>query len=175
MISTLKGNISLLDFDLIVDPTNQQVLPMQGVSTQIFHQAGSEMMKACQALNGLEVGKAKMTESFNLPCKAVIHTCGPRYIDGAHNEDEYLAACYWNSMALAYDYMRKNDMESINIAFPCISTGINAYPNHEACVIAIQTVKRLMNKFPETRAIHVCFVCDKTEDYMLYKEALRLR
>ena len=39
-----------------------------------------------------------MTESFNLPCKAVIHTCGPRYIDGAHNEDEYLAACYWNSM-----------------------------------------------------------------------------
>ena len=116
-----------------------------------------------------------MTESFNLPCKAVIHTCGPRYIDGAHNEDEYLAACYWNSMALAYDYMRKNDMESINIAFPCISTGINAYPNHEACVIAIQTVKRLMNKFPETKAIHVCFVCDKTEDYMLYKEALRLR
>ena len=110
MISTLKGNISLLDFDLIVDPTNQQVLPMQGVSAQIFHQAGSEMMKACQALNGLEVGKAKMTESFNLPCKAVIHTCGPRYIDGAHNEDEYLAACYWNSMALAYDYMRKNDM-----------------------------------------------------------------
>ena len=52
MISTLKGNISLLDFDLIVDPTNQQVLPMQGVSAQIFHQAGSEMMKACQALNG---------------------------------------------------------------------------------------------------------------------------
>ena len=96
-------------------------------------------------------------------------------MDGTHNEDEYLAACYWNSMALAYDYMRKNDMESINIAFPCISTGINAYPNHEACVIAIQTVKRLMNKFPETKAIHVCFVCDKTEDYMLYKEALRLR
>ena len=56
MISTLKGNISLLDFDLIVDPTNQQVLPMQGVSSQIFHQAGSEMMKACQELNGLEVG-----------------------------------------------------------------------------------------------------------------------
>ena len=96
-------------------------------------------------------------------------------LHGAHNEDEYLAACYWNSMALAYEYMRKNDMESINIAFPCISTGINAYPNHEACVIAIQTVKRLMNKFPETRAIHVCFVCDKTEDYMLYKEALKLR
>ena len=80
MISTLKGNISLLDFDLIVDPTNQQVLPMQGVSAQIFHQSGNEMMKACQALNGLEVGKAKMTESFNLPCKAVIHTCGPRMI-----------------------------------------------------------------------------------------------
>ena len=53
MISTLKGNISLLDFDLIVDPTNQQVLPMQGVSAQIFHQSGNEMMKACQALNGI--------------------------------------------------------------------------------------------------------------------------
>ncbi len=60
MISTLKGNISLLDFDLIVDPTNQQV------SAQIFHQSGNEMMKACQALNGLEVGKAKMTESFSI-------------------------------------------------------------------------------------------------------------
>ena len=78
-------------------------------------------------------------------------------------------------MALAYDYMRKCNMESINIAFPCISTGINGYPNHEACVIAIETIKRLMNKFPETKVIHVCFVCDKTEDYMLYKEALKLR
>ena len=60
MISTLKGNLSMLDFDLIVDPTNQQILPMQGVSAQIFHQAGNEMKKACQALNGLEVGKAKL-------------------------------------------------------------------------------------------------------------------
>lgn len=175
MISTLKGNLALLDFDLIVDPTNSQILPMQGVSSQIFHQAGKEMMKACQNLKGLELGKAKMTEAFHLPCKAVIHTCGPRYIDGKHNESEYLKACYWNCMSLAYAYMRQHRMESIHIAFPCISTGINGYPNHEACMIAIQTVKRLMNKYPETKAIHVCFVCEKTEDYMLYKEALKLR
>lgn len=175
MISTLKGNISMLDFDLIVDPTNRQIQPMQGVSAQIFNQAGMQMRQATQSLNGLEVGKTKMTEAFKLPCKAVIHTCGPRYIDGTQNEDEYLAACYWNSMSLAYSYMKDHHMDSINIAFPCISTGINGYPNHEACLIAIQTIKRLMNKYPETKAIHVCFVCDKTEDYMLYKEALRLR
>ena len=102
MISTLKGNIALLDFDLIVDPTNKQVLPMQGVSAQIFHQAGSEMMKACQELNGLEVGKAKMTKAFNLPCKAVIHTCGPRYMDGTHNEDEYLAAKHYTKLSASF-------------------------------------------------------------------------
>ena len=175
MMNTLKGNIALLDFDLIVNPTNRQIVPMQGVSSQIFHAAGPDLLEATKALKGLEVGKAKMTDSYNLPCKAIIHTCAPRYVDGTQNEAEYLAACYWNSMALAYKYMKDHDLETVTIGFPCIATGINHYPHQEACLIAIRTIKRLMNRYPETKGIQVCFVCDKTEDYMLYKEALRLR
>ena len=96
-------------------------------------------------------------------------------MDGTQNEAEYLAACYWNSMALAYKYMKDHDLETVTIGFPCIATGINHYPHQEACLIAIRTIKRLMNRYPETKGIQVCFVCDKTEDYMLYKETLRLR
>lgn len=175
MIGTLKGDITGLDFDLIVNPCNMQMTPTQGISGLIFEKGGENLLEACKELKGCPVGKAKMTDGYNLRCKGIIHTCGPVYIDGQRNEDEYLASCYWNSMSLAYKFMRDHELDSVNIAFPCISTKSGLFPNDLACKIAVQTIKRLMNKFPETKKIHVCFVCDNDVDYALYKEELKLR
>ena len=169
MMNTLKGDITGLDFDIIVNAANEQLLPGGGVCGAIFAKAGHGLVQACKELKGCETGKAKITPAFDLPCKAIIHAVGPIYQGGQNQEDEYLAAAYWNSMAVAYDYMRNHHLERLSIAFPCISTGIYGYPPVEACQIAVKTIKKLYSKFPETKDMHVTFVCYRQEDYRLYK------
>ena len=172
-MNTLKGDLTGLDFDIIVNAANEQLLPGGGVCGAIFHKAGRQLVKACKELKGCETGKAKITPAFDLPCKAIIHAVGPIYRGGDQHEAEYLTAAYWNSMSVAYDYMRKNHLDEITIGFPCISTGIYGYPQEEACQIAVRTIKKLYSKYPETKNIHVTFVCYTQEDYRLYKEELK--
>ena len=172
-MNTLKGDLTGLDFDIIVNAANEQLLPGGGVCGAIFEKAGYGLLQACKELKGCETGKAKITPAFDLPCKAIIHAVGPIYQDGNQNESEYLTAAYWNSMAVAYEYMRSHELDHITVGFPCISTGIYGYPNDLACQIAVKTIKKLYSKYPETKNIHVTFVCYQQQDYQLYKEELK--
>ncbi|MBP3853059.1 MAG: macro domain-containing protein [Erysipelotrichaceae bacterium] len=175
MISTLKGDLTRLDFDLIVNAANEQLAPGGGVCGAIFKAAGPQLVEACCQLGGCRTGQAKMTLSYKMPCKAIIHAVGPIWRGGEHQEEEYLEAAYWNSMCLAYEYMKRNRLDTLSIGFPCISTGIYGFPREIACPIAVQTVQRMMSTYPETRKINVTFVCFEEEDYLLYKKELKLR
>lgn len=175
MISTLKGDITGLDFDIIVNAANRLLLPGAGVCGAIFAKAGPELETECASLNGCNTGQAVLTSAYDLPCKAIIHTVGPIYQDGKHNEAEFLEACYWNTLCLAYTYLRDNQLERLSLAFPCISTGIYGYPAEEACKIAVNTVKKLMRQYPDAQVIDVTFVCYLERDYMLYKKELNVR
>lgn len=166
MITTLKGDLSKLDFDIIVVGLTEQLLPESKVAEKVFDKF---------QIQKLELGRAQMVEGDGLACKKVIYCVCPTYKNGQYCEDEYLAACYWNSMSLAYQYMYDEKLERVHVGFSSLATTSCQYPNLEACQVALKTIKRLNNKFPETKTIDVCFVCDKTEDYMLYKEALKLR
>ena len=172
MISTLKADITRLDFDIIVNAANSRLLPGSGVCGAIFSKAGSELEEECQKIGYCHTGQAVLTGAYDLSCKAIIHTVGPIYKDGKHNEAEFLSACYWNSLSLAYKYMRAHDLDRLTIAFPCISTGIYGYPNEEACKIAVSTVKKLMSQYRDARVIDVIFVCYLEKDYLLYKKEL---
>ena len=173
MITTLKGDITGLDFNIIVNAANKHLLPGSGVCGAIFAKAGQGLEEECAKLKGCPTGQAKMTKAYNLPCDRIIHTVGPIYIDGNHKESELLEACYWNSLALAYSYLRENNLERCSIAFPCVSTGIYGFPREEACQIAVKTVKTLMRKYPDAKVIDVIFVCYLQEDYALYKKELK--
>lgn len=173
MISTLKADITGLDFDIIVNAANSRLLPGGGVCGAIFSKAGKELEEECKKIGYCQTGQAIITDGYALPCKAIIHTVGPIYKDGNHNEADFLSACYWNSLSLAYSYMRKHEMDRLTLAFPCISTGIYGYPNKEACKIAVSTVKKLMSQYPDAQVIDVIFVCYMEKDYMLYKEELK--
>lgn len=173
MITTLKGDIARLDFDIIINAANTSLTPGTGVCASIFAGAGPELEQECIQLRGCEVGKAKMTDPYNLRCKKIIHAVGPMYKDGKHNESKLLASAYWNSVVLAYSYMIENRLNSITLAFPCISTGAYGYPNDEACKIAVSTIRSLMQAYPDAKDINIVFVCDTEEDYMLYKKELR--
>ncbi len=166
MILTLKGDLSKLDFDIIVVGLTQNLVPESGVARKV--------LEGIQIEN-LELGRAQMVDGNGLACKKVIYSVCPTYQDGNNNEDEYLAACYWNSLSLAYQYMYDEKLDRVHVGFSSLATQTSHFPNLDACQIALKTIKRLNNKFPETKAIDICFVCDKTEDYMLYKEVLQLR
>lgn len=160
----VKGDITTLEVDAIVNAANKSLLGGGGVDGAIHRAAGPELKEACRKLNGAETGEAKLTEGFNLPADSIIHTVGPVYNDGTRGEAELLKACYENSLKLA----RENKIKSI--AFPSISTGAYRYPVEEAAEIAVDTVVRLTKDSDEIEKVLFSVFDDQTEK--VYKEKL---
>ena len=170
MISVIKGDITGLDFDLIVNDARQDLMPQNGISAALFEKAGPDLIEECRRLK-CDPGQVVLTHPHALPCKGVIHAVGPVYIDGSQMEAEILEACYWNAMALAYRLTRETGWTSLSIAFPCLGIQ-NGYPKQEACHLAIKTIKSLFSEYPDASFIDVVFVCEDQEAYQCYKEEL---
>lgn len=166
-IKVIKGDITTLDVDIIVNAANKTLLGGGGVDGAIHRKAGRELKEECKGLGGCNTGEAKITNGYNLKAKKVIHTVGPVYYGGNHNESELLKKCYKNSLLLAEDYRRENNLDKITIAFPCISTGIYHFPKKEASFIAVNTIEEVNNP-----NIDVVFVCYEEEDYKLYNNLI---
>lgn len=168
MIEVYKGDITKIDADIIVNAANKTLLGGGGVDGAIHRAAGKELLSECKTLGGCEVGEAKMTLGYNLKAKRIIHTVGPYYKDGNHNERQLLSNCYKNSLRLAEKYRMENNLDSVSIAFPCISTGVYKYPFNEACSIAYKTAKENINSH-----IKVIFVCFSDSDYKTYESKIK--
>ena len=163
-IEIVQGDITKLKVDAIVNAANETLLGGGGVDGAIHRAAGPELLEECRILNGCATGEAKITKGYKLPAKWVIHTVGPVWHGGKHNEDELLARCYRNSLALAAKHSIRT------IAFPCISTGAYRFPSERAARIALTEIKKFLegNKTIE-KVFAVCF--GKT-DHQLYQAVL---
>jgi len=166
MIKLIKGDITKLEVDAIVNAANKSLLGGGGVDGAIHRAAGPQLLDECKTLNGCDTGQAKITSGYNLPARFVIHTVGPVWSGGNRNETELLKSCYSNSLALAKDSGVKR------IAFPNISTGVYHFPKARAAETAITTTMDFLsrNNLPK----EVLFVCFDDENYQLYKEMLNL-
>ena len=171
MISVIKGDITRLDFDLIVNDARSDLMPQDGICSKIFSVGKDDLLKECEKIHFCEEGQVVLTHACNLPCKGILHAVGPKYLDGNQNEEEILEACYWNALAFAYKLTRETGWKSLSIAFSDIGIQ-NGYPRKEACKVAVNTIKKLFKEYPESAFIHVVFVCEKQIDYMNYKEEL---
>ena len=142
-IKVICDDITTLKVDAIVNAANTTLLGGGGVDGAIHRAAGKELLEACRKFNGCKTGEAVITPGFKLPAKFVIHTPGPVWHGGKHNEPQLLAGCYRNSLARAAE----NQCQSI--AFPCISTGVYHFPKEDAAQIAINTVRAWQMNLPD--------------------------
>ena len=166
-IEVIKGDITEVSVDAIVNAANTSLLGGGGVDGAIHRKGGPSILEACYAARnkqgGCEVGKAVITTAGKLPARYVIHTVGPVWNDGNNDEDLLLESCYKQSLALAVE----NGVKTI--AFPNISTGIYRYPKDKAAVVAVSAVQA----FPEKEKLdQVIFVCYDDENFALYTRLL---
>ncbi|GAB6283661.1 MAG: O-acetyl-ADP-ribose deacetylase [Ignavibacterium sp.] len=164
-IEIVKGDITKLKVDAIVNAANSTLLGGGGVDGAIHQAAGPKLLEECKTLGGCKTGEAKITKGFNLPAKFVIHTVGPVWYGGNNSEDKFLVNCYKNSLKLAVE----NNIKTI--AFPAISTGVYHFPLERATRIAVREVKDFLDKSDDIEKIY--FVCFDEQTYNTYKNILK--
>jgi O-acetyl-ADP-ribose deacetylase (regulator of RNase III) len=151
-IEVVEGDITELAIDAIVNAANSSLLGGGGVDGAIHDAAGPGLLEECRTLGGCPVGEARITRGYDLPAKYVIHTVGPVWRGGRHREDDDLAACYRNSLALAVKHGLRT------VGFPAISTGAYGFPPDRAAKIAVREVREfLAREHSIERVVFVCF------------------
>lgn len=167
MLKTMLGDITkVTTVEAIVNAANSSLLGGGGVDGAIHRAAGPELLAECRMLYGCKTGQAKLTKAYKLPCKYVIHTVGPVWNGGTLNEEEKLANCYKNALALAVE----NNIRTI--AFPSISTGIYHFPVERAAQIAVATVKAFLEE-NSNKIDEVLWVLFDEKTKSVYAEAVR--
>lgn len=155
-LEVLRGDITKVAVDAIVNAANTSLLGGGGVDGAIHRAGGPAILEDCRKIiakqGGCKVGEAVITTAGNLPSKFVIHTVGPVWNGGLKNEEEKLTNCYRNSLQLALAHNCQI------IAFPNISTGIYKFPKEKAAKIAVDTVLEFISSTDKIeKVIFVCF------------------
>ena len=151
-IAVVEGDITQQSVDAIVNAANPTLLGGGGVAGAIHRAAGPELLEACRTLGGCATGQAKITKGYRLKAKWVIHTVGPVWRDGRHDEDGLLASCYRSCFALAEQHGIRT------LAFPSISTGAYGFPMERAARIAVRETRKFLEQHPAIEKVFlVCF------------------
>jgi O-acetyl-ADP-ribose deacetylase len=160
-IEAIKGDITKIKVDAIVNAANSSLLGGGGVDGAIHRAGGPEILEECKKIvakqGGCKTGEAVITSAGHLPAMYVIHTVGPVWNGGKNNESEKLANCYLNSLRLAVGYNCKT------IAFPNISTGVYRFPKEAAAKISIESIQKFLSGNNSIEKVMI--VCFDNDNY----------
>ncbi len=165
-LQLLKGDITTIKVDAIVNAANSSLAGGGGVDGAIHRAGGPEIMRELDIIRekegGCPTGSAVVTSGGKLPAKYVFHAVGPRYRDGQHDEGDLLASCYTTCLQLAAD----RDVKTMS--FPSISTGIYGYPVDDAAEIAVRTVAQWLQQ--KSGPLHTVKLVQFSErDHQIYR------
>ena len=138
MIEVVQGDITVERVDAIVNAANSSLLGGGGVDGAIHRAAGPELLEETRTLGGCKPGEVKASGAYRLPARHVLHTVGPVWRGGSHDEALILADCHRNAIALA------SGLDCRSIAFPAISTGLFGYPPEHAAPVAIAAARQAL-------------------------------
>jgi O-acetyl-ADP-ribose deacetylase (regulator of RNase III) len=161
-ISILLGDLTRSTSDAIVNAANTSLLGGSGVDGAIHRAAGPGLLAECRTLHGCPTGQAKITAAYELPCRHVIHTVGPIWRGGEHNEAALLASCYRSSLALAMASGCRT------VDFPSISTGVYHYPLPQAAHVALRAIADFLYAHPDAFDA-VRMICHDRETLRVYQ------
>lgn len=136
----VRNDITRMAVDAIVNPTNEKLRPDGGVDAAVHKAAGEGLSAACKGLGMLQSGHVVLTKGYNLPCKYIIHTVGPRWYDGFRKEETILRQCYREALTLA----KEKGCQSI--AFPLVAAGCFGFPAEKALEIAGAEIQKFLSR-----------------------------
>lgn len=164
-VMVIQEDITTLKVDAIVNAASERLRGGGGVDGAIHQAGGPQILKECMKYDGCPTGEARLTSAGNMPSQYVIHTVGPIYRGGTHNEEILLYNAYTNSLKMAVDYNIKT------IAFPFISAGVYGYPKHDAAKVAVDAVVNFIKKNDTIEEITFCSFSEK--DYLIFLDQLQ--
>ncbi len=163
-IELLRGDITRLAVDAIVNAANSTLLGGGGVDGAIHRAAGPELLAECRTLGGCPPGQSRLTRGYRLPAAWIIHTVGPIWRGGGAGEDATLASCYRTALALA------GERGAASVAFPAISCGVYGFPVPRACGIAVAEIRAFLASHETPR--RVCLVAFDPDVHAAYAALL---
>ena len=160
VITVAEGDITVAEVDAIVNAANSALQRGGGVDGAIHRAAGPGLQRELAALGGCPTGECKISGAHRLPQRAILHCVGPVWRGGGAGEDQALAACYRNAVALAESHGLRS------LAFPAISAGVYGFPRERAAAIAVAAVTAALARHPSITEIRfVCFDHETAEQY----------
>jgi O-acetyl-ADP-ribose deacetylase (regulator of RNase III) len=159
-----QGDITTAEVDAVVNAANSRLAGGGGVDGAIHRAAGPELLQACQEIVGergeLPAGQAVITPGFNMAADWVIHTVGPVWRGGGHNEAATLRSAYRESLA------RAEEKSLQSVAFPAISCGAYGYPVDQAAHIALETLRQGLEQGAVSSAVVYLFSPDSFQQWL---------
>ena len=169
IIQLVKGDITGIEVDGLVNAANSGLAGGGGVDGAIHRAGGPDIMKELDKIREKQgkcpTGEAVITSAGKLPARKIIHAVGPVWAGGDKDEAGKLKLAYLNSLKLADQYKLRS------VSFPNISTGIYGYPKDKAADVAVNTIKQY--EASGTGIEKVIFVCFDEESYSIYEEKLQ--
>ena len=134
----VRDDITKMQCDAIVNPTNEDLIPGGSLDQKIHDAAGEELLAAARKFAPLPIGDARPTPAFGLPCRYVIHTNGPIFRKNSDREEALLGDCYRHALTVA------EGLHCESIAIPLISSGTNGFPKELALTVAKYEIERFL-------------------------------
>jgi len=159
-----EGDITRVDADAIVNPSNTSLILGAGVSGAIATAGGARVQEEMSAIGHCPVGGAVITGAGKLKARYVIHAVGPRMGEG--DEDEKLRSATLHALLVA----EENQLESI--AFPAISTGVFGYPMERCAQVMLTTAKDFLLSDQDRNLERILFCLFGKESHAIFRATL---